>query len=104
MICKNCGNETGHYAQHVNAQGCRNAAAAIEADRRIAALRAQVRFRNALQNLQEGDLVEHKNGGTYVVIRSASPDRPAIAMRSIAVTDPSDWVQIFPGFFSPSIT
>lgn len=44
-----------------------------------------------IKDLQRGDIVRHANGRSYVVICGATPDRNAVAVSEIEVSNPSEW-------------
>jgi hypothetical protein len=52
-----------------------------------------------LDKLQHGDIVQHADGNAYTVIRGATPGHPAIAIKQIQVSNPGEWVCLFPGAF-----
>ena len=44
-----------------------------------------------LKTLDRGDIVRHSNGDSYVVIVAAYGNQPAVAVRDIQVSNPTEW-------------
>lgn len=47
-----------------------------------------------IHELKPGAVVGHASGNAYIVISEATPTRPAVAVRHVEISNPSEWLLI----------